>query len=311
MLDLFTKKQKTMKYIITGGAGNISRPLSEKLLAAGHDVTVISRNPRNIEGLVNLGAKAAIGSFEDADFLSKTFRGADVVYTMVTPPFHITDMKMYYEQIGKNYIRAIQDAGIKYVASLSSVGAHLPEGCGPVSGLYRVEQSMNTLTDVHIRHFRPVYFYANFFGNIEMIRHMNIIGANFGGPGFVMPLADTGDIADVIYEELTGLDFSGHTYRYIASDEKTTDEIAKILGAAIGKPELPWVVFTDEQAYQGMKQAGLPEEFAKNYTEMGHAVQDGTMMADYFDNRPSVMGKTKLEDFAEKFAGIYKASPAS
>jgi nucleoside-diphosphate-sugar epimerase len=33
-----------MKYTITGGADHISKPLAEKLLAAGHSVTVIGRS---------------------------------------------------------------------------------------------------------------------------------------------------------------------------------------------------------------------------------------------------------------------------
>jgi nucleoside-diphosphate-sugar epimerase len=31
-----------MKIIVTGSTGNISKPLTQKLVAAGHDVTVIS-----------------------------------------------------------------------------------------------------------------------------------------------------------------------------------------------------------------------------------------------------------------------------
>ena len=60
-----------MKYVITGGAGNISRPLTEKLLKAGQDVTVISRNAEHLKPLTDLGAKAAIGSVDDLAFLKK------------------------------------------------------------------------------------------------------------------------------------------------------------------------------------------------------------------------------------------------
>jgi uncharacterized protein YbjT (DUF2867 family) len=70
-----------MKYVITGAAGNISKPLTEKLLNAGHEVTVISRSSENIRSLTEQGAKAAIGSVEDVEFLKKTFSGADAVYT--------------------------------------------------------------------------------------------------------------------------------------------------------------------------------------------------------------------------------------
>ena len=297
-----------MKYVITGGAGNISKHLAEKLLKAGHDVTVISRNAENIKPLVDLGAKPAIGSVTDTTFLIKTFTGADAVYTMVPPNYATTDMKASIAEVGKNYADALKAANIKYVVNLSSVGAHLPDGVGPVSGLYRVEQAMNELKNTNIKHLRPTYFFANFLANVGMIKNMNIIGGNFGGADFKMLLADPSDIAEVAFDELKNLNFTGHSFRYIGSDERSTDDIAKILGDAVGKPQLPWVTFTDEQAYGGMTQVGLPENIAKNYTEMGHAMQDGSMFEDYWKHHPDKLGKTKLEDFAKTFAAVYNSN---
>ena len=293
-----------MNYVITGGSGNISKPLAEKLLKAGHTVTVIGRNAENLQSLTSQGAIPAIGSVEDVEFLTKAFTGADAVYTMVPPRYDAADWKTWIGQIGKNYAAAIKANKIKYVVNLSSIGAHLPEGCGPVSGLHRAEQALNELQEVHIKHLRPAYFFDNLLANTGMVKHMNIIGGNFGGENFKLVLAATADIADAAFAELSSLNFTGHTYRYISSDERTTGEIASILGQAIGKPALPWVVFTDEQSLSGMKQAGLPEEVAKNYTEMGHALQTGAMSEDYWKNRPQG-GKTKLEDFAKTFAFVY------
>lgn len=296
-----------MKYVITGAAGNVSRPLTEKLLAAGHRVTVIGRNAEHLKPLVDKGAEAAIGSFEDVDFLKKTFAGADAVYTMSAPPFTTTDMKSSIAQIGKNYVEAIQANGIKYVVNLSSVGAHLPDGCGPVSGLYRVEQAMKQLNDVNILHLRPVYFYQNFFGFMGMIKNMNLMGSNYGGAEFTLPMVEPADIAEVAVEALSELNFAGHSHRYIANDERSMDEVARVLGEAIGKPDLKWIVFTDEQTVGGLMQAGLPEAFAKNYTEMGRALQSGIMLDDFRKNPPATWGKTKLEDFARVFAAVYNS----
>ena len=297
-----------MKYVITGGAGNISKPLTEKILKAGHEVTVISRNAENTKSLTDLGAKAAIGSVNDIAFLKKTFAGADVVYTMVPPNYATNDMKASIAEVGKNYAEALKTSGVKYVVNLSSVGAHLPDGVGPVSGLYRVEQSLNELKSINIKHLRPTYFFSNFLGNVGMVKNMNIIGANFGGVDFKMLLADPNDVAEVAFEELSNLKFTGHSVRYIGSDERSTADIAKILGSAIGKPQLPWVTFTDEQAYGGMMQMGLPENAAKNYTELGHAANDGSMFEDYWKHHPDKLGKTKLEDFAQTFAAVYHSN---
>lgn len=297
-----------MKYVITGGAGNISKPLTEKLLKAGHDVTVISRNMENIRSLMRLGAHPAIGSVNDTAFLIKTFTGADAVYTMVPPNYATNDMKASIAEVGKNYTEALKATNVKYVVNLSSVGAHLPDGIGPVSGLYRVEQAMNGLKNINIKHLRPTYFYQNFLGNIDMVKNMNIIGGNFGGADFKMLLSDTNDIAEVAFEELSTLNFTGHSIRYIGSDERSTDDIAKVLGDAVAKPQLPWIIFGDEDAFGGMVQMGLPENVAKNYVEMGHAMQTGIMFEDYWKNHPATLGKTKLEEFAKTFAAVYNSN---
>jgi uncharacterized protein YbjT (DUF2867 family) len=292
-----------MKYVITGGAGHISKPLALKLLEAGHEVTVIGRDAAHLKELTDKGAKAAIGSVEDTAFLEKAFAGAEAVYTMVPPNFEVANMKQHIGQIGKNYAAAIKANNIQYVVNLSSIGAHLAEGAGPISGLYIVENAMNKV-DANILHLRPAYFYHNFFNLASMIKHMNVMGSNFGGDSkFIM--TDPGDIAEVAAEALHRLDFKGHEVRYIASDERTVDEIASVLGSAVGKPDLKWTVFSDEQAVGGMLQAGLPEEIAKNYGEMGHAFNTGEASSDYWQHRPQLR-KRKLEDFAREFAEVYK-----
>jgi uncharacterized protein YbjT (DUF2867 family) len=294
-----------MKYIITGSTGHISKPLSEQLIKAGHQVTIISSNPDKVKEIEGLGAKASIGSVENVAFLTKTFTGADAVYTMVPPKWDAKDWKEEIHSIGKNYAAAIKAAGIKKVVNLSSAGAHMPKGCGPVSGLHFVEQELNALDGVDVLHLRPAYFYYNLLGNIGMIKHMGIIGGNYGD--VTIPMVHPRDIAAVAAEELLKLDFKGKSIRYIAGDEPNTNEIAKVLGEAIGKPDLQWVKFKDEDALNGMLQAGLSQEVAENYVEMGTAVASGEMSADYNKHKPA-LSPTKLKDFAKEFAAAYANS---
>jgi uncharacterized protein YbjT (DUF2867 family) len=293
-----------MKIIVTGSLGNISKPLAEKLLAENHDVTIISSKAEKKPLIEAMGAKAAIGSVEDVDFLTNVFKGADAVYTMVPPYFGASDWKKHIARIGENLATAVKSAGVKYVVNLSSVGAHMPEGCGPVSGLYYTEKALNNLEGVNAKHLRPGFFYTNFYANIGMVKHMGIIGSNYGA-GTPMMLADPDDIAAVAAEELTNLTFTGKSIRYIASDERTADEIAKTLGNAIGKPDLNWVEFGDADSLSAMQQNGLPEEVAKNYVEMGTALRSGEMAKEYNASKPVPLQKTKLETFAQKFAGAY------
>lgn len=293
-----------MKYVVTGSLGNISKPLAERLIAAGHEVTVMSSNPEKAKEIEKMGAKAAIGTVQDVAFLSILFEGADAVYTMVPPFFGAADWKKYIAGIGENYAAAIKVSGVKNVVNLSSIGAHMPQGCGPVSGLYFVEKAFDELNGVNVKHLRPGFFYTNFLANLGMIKHMGIISGNYGD-GTTLTIVYPGDIAEVAAHELLALSFSGKSYRYIMSDEKATHEVAAILGKSIGKPELPWVNFKDEETFGGMVQAGVPEEIAQNYAEMGSAIRSGEMISDYLKNKPAEFGKTKLEDWAPVFAEAY------
>ena len=296
-----------MQYVITGSLGNISKPLAERLTAAGHKVTIISSKSDKVAQIEAIGAKAAIGLVEDILFLTNTFSGADAVYTMVPPNFGSDNWKEYIAGIGENYAAAIKASGVKNVVNLSSIGAHMADGCGPVSGLFFVEKALNALPDVNVKHLRPGFFYPNFLANIGMIKHMGIMGGNYG-EGTKLVLVHPDDIAEAAAEELLGLSFSGKSVRYVTSDEKTTVEVAAILGKAIGKPDLPWINFKDEDTIAGMIQAGLSQEIAENYAEMGAAMRSGEMASDYTLHRPSVFGKTKLEAFAPVFAAIYSQS---
>jgi uncharacterized protein YbjT (DUF2867 family) len=277
----------------------------QQLIAAGHKVTVISSNSSRAAEIEALGATPAIGSVEDVDFLTRTFAGADVVYTMVPPTTTAPDWKAHIHSIGRNYAAAIQAAGIRKVVNLSSIGAHMPEGCGPVSGICRVEGELNALSGVDIVHLRPAFFYYNLLSNIGLIKHMGIMGGNYGENATMVMVHPT-DIAAVAAQVMADATFTGKTIRYIASDERSTADIARIIGTAIGKPELPWVNFSNEDALNGMMQAGLSQEIASNYVEMGAAMASGEMTKDYQQHKPA-LSPTKLEAFAKEFAAIYAA----
>ncbi|HWZ35015.1 MAG TPA: NmrA family NAD(P)-binding protein [Mucilaginibacter sp.] len=291
-----------MRIVITGSLGNISKPLTEILVKAGHVVTVISSSTNRSDEIKALGATPAIGSVEDVNFLTQAFKGADAVYAMVPPSFGAVEWKNWIAGIGQNYADAIIANNIKKVVHLSSVGAHLEDGVGPVSGIHRVEEIYNKLDDVAVKHLRPGFFYTNFFANVGMIQHANIIGSNYGADT-LMVLVHPDDIAAAAAQELQS-NFTGKSVRYIAGDERTAGDIAKVLGAAIGKPELPWIEFSDADNIAGAIGAGLPEEIAVNYTEMGDSLRTGKMIEDYLQHRPA-LSKVKLEDFAQEFKGAF------
>lgn len=292
-----------MKIIVTGSLGNISKPLAQKLIQKDHSVVIISSNAKKQKEIELLGAVAAIGSVEDADFLTAVFTGADVVYTMIPPDFSTPDPIARYQRIGKSYAQAIQQSGVKRVVHLSSWGADLAEGTGIIVGSYHVEQIFNELATASMTYLRPTSFYTNLYHYLEMIKGAGFMGTNYGGDDKLVMVAAE-DIASAAAEE-TEAQSMGKKIRYVASDEHTCNEIASILGAAIGKPDLKWLTFTDAETQAAMEKNGVAVHMATKLVELNASIHSGAIRKDYDLHLPGAMGKVKLEDFAKEFAVVF------
>lgn len=295
-----------MKIIITGSLGNISKPLATGLVQKGHDVIVISSSIEKQTEIEAIGAKAAIGSVEDAAFLTATFTGADAVYCMIPRANYFDpnlDLDAFTGKIGDTYAEAIKNSGVKRVVFLSSIGAHLEQNSGIIQRYNEIEAVLNKLENVAITFMRPTSFFYNLLAYIPMIKNQGIIAANYGAEKMI-PWVSPNDIAEAIADELT-TPLDGRKIRYVASEELTGHETAHILGEAIGKPDLKWVLISDEEVLNGLVNVGMQPKIAAGLVEMYAGLYNGLLGEDYIKNKPAVMGKVKLAEYAKEFAAIY------
>ena len=315
-----------MKIVLTGSLGNISRPLTQQLVAKGHRVTVVSHTEDRKKEIESLGAVAAIGSLDNADFLATTFVGADAVYCMVPPAYWITGEEPigYYRKIGACYVEALRRSRVRRVVHLSSFGAHLDRGTGFILGAHEVEILLNSVPGLAVTHIRPTSFYNNLFGFIGLIKAAGMIAANYGGDDRLFMVSPV-DIAAAIAGEMevpagelagpaagfapTPDEFAvpgviGGRVRYVSSDEMTCNEAAAVLGRAIGKPDLRWLTISDEEMQRGLEGSGMPAMLAANLVERSAGIHTGRLVGDYERHRP-VLGRVKLTDFAPGFAAAF------
>jgi uncharacterized protein YbjT (DUF2867 family) len=295
-----------MKIIVTGSLGRISKHLTTELVQKGHAITVISSNPEKQKDIKALGATAAIGSLQDVDFLTATFTGADAVYCMVPPANymdHGLDLAAYCNNIANNYAKAIRGSRVKRVIHLSSIGAHLEKDSGIILFHRNVETILGSLPDVNITFMRPTAFHYNLYAFIPVIKNTGSMSSNYGADDKIVWVAPA-DIAAAIADEIVAPP-SGRKVRYVGSDELSCHEVARILGAAIGKPGLTWELITDEQMQNRLESIGMNPKIAAGLVEMQASMHSGRFFDDYYLNRPSALGKTKMTDFAKEFAAAF------
>jgi uncharacterized protein YbjT (DUF2867 family) len=136
-----------------------------------------------------------------------------------------------------------------------------------------------------------------------VIKGQGAIVSNYDGDDkepWVAPV----DIAAAVAHQLTQ-PFEGRTVHYIASDELSPNEVAAILGKAIGQPGLKWIAIPDDQLLNGMLAIGMNAGIARSLVEMNASRRGGKLYEDYFRHRP-VLGKTKMTEFGIVFAKAYQ-----
>ncbi len=292
---------------IMGASGKTGGAAAELLLKQGEKVRVIARSKDHLEKFVAKGAEGAVGDATDATFLASAFKGSDAVYTLMPPnPTH-PDYPAHQDQIGEATVKAIRDAGVKHVVFLSSVGADRPTGTGPITGLYRQEKRLAAVPGLNTVTLRAGYFFENHFMSLALIKHQGINGSAMAGNYGFAQVASV-DVGAVAAEELRTRTFKGFVVREVLGPRDVSlDEATRIIGAAIGKPDLMYVQFPYEAALDAMVSAGLSKSMATLYVEMSRGFNDG-LVKQVEPRGARSNTPTRLEDFVTRvFAPAYKA----
>jgi uncharacterized protein YbjT (DUF2867 family) len=291
-------------YIITGASGNTGGRIAEKLLSEGKKVRVIGRSADKLKLLTDKGAELAVGDISNSAFLENAFEGGTALYAMIPPNMTAVNFRKYQNAVSDLYLNAIMKSGIKNIVVLSSIGAHLTQSAGVVQGLYDFEQKLNKFESLNCIYLRAGYFMENLFASMGMIKSMGIFGTPLE-PDAKIPNVATKDIADKASELLLNLNFSGKVIQYVLGPRDVTPaEQARIIGKAIGKPDLPYVQFPYEDAEKAMTGMGLSPDVAKSMVQLMQSINEKLVYVPNLRNAGNTT-TTTLEEFAKAFAVIY------
>jgi uncharacterized protein YbjT (DUF2867 family) len=266
-------------YVILGATGNTGSVAARRLLDRGKKVRVVGRDGKKLAPFASRGAYAFPTDVLDTDALSLAFAGAEGVYVLVPPAMTLPDFSAYQDQVTESIAKALEKAGVTHAVTLSSVGADKPDKTGPVVGLHKMEKRLAQIKRLNALHLRAGYFMENTLAQIGIIKSMGMMA----GPvraDVLLPMIATRDIGAAAAEALLRLDFKGQQTRELLGPRDVTyAEAAKIIGTAIGKPDLAYVQLPDEQVIQAMTGMGMSKSMAQLLCEMSAAINSGYMKA--------------------------------
>jgi uncharacterized protein YbjT (DUF2867 family) len=265
---------------ILGATGQVGGKIADILKQKSSEkVRLIARSADDLRRLVNRQAEAMAGDALDTQFLVKAFQGADAVFTLIPPQRKSDDFLSYADAVGKSIARAVEIVRLPFVVDLSSVGAELVAGTGPIVGLHNQEERLNRIAGLNVLHLRAGYFMENLLTSIALIKSSGINGSAIRGD-VKIPMIAAQDIAEFAAERLAKRDFSGSSIGYLLGRRDISlNEATMTIGIKIGQPNLRYVAFSYADAERRLVNAGLSADVSRRYIEMSRAFNEGRISA--------------------------------
>ncbi len=221
------------------------------------------------------------------------------------------DPKGYQERVSDAIAAAVKNANVKNVVALSSIGADKTSGTGPVIGLHNLEQKLSQIDSLDVLFLRAGYFMENTLPQVGVIRMMGSMAGPFR-PDLKLPMIATRDIGAAAGDALLKLDFRGkQTRELLGQRDLNYNEVAAIIGKAIGRPDLKYVQPPEEQVRAALVQTGMSDNFARLLLEMAASLNSGYMRALEL-RTPKNITPTSFETFVtEAFVPAYQQQVAA
>jgi uncharacterized protein YbjT (DUF2867 family) len=298
-------------YVVIGASGNTGHIVATNLLTRGQKVRVVGRNSAHLQPLTSTGAEPFIADVTDAGALAKAFHGADAAYVMIPPDITSLDPLGHSNRVSDAIAAALQKAGTRNVVALSSIGAELSSGTGPVVGLHNLEQKLNQISNANVLFLRAGYFMENTLPQVNAIRQMGSVAGPFRAD-LKLPMIATRDIGAAAADALLQPTIHGKQTRELNGQRDLSySEVATIIGKAIGKSDFKYVQVPDDQFRGVLVQMGMSEPMAKLLLEMTNTINAGKMHP--LESRtPQNTTPTSYETFvAEVFLPAYQQQAAA
>jgi uncharacterized protein YbjT (DUF2867 family) len=298
-------------YVILGASGNTGKIVAETLLDNGQKVRVVGRSKGRLEGFTVLGADVFEANITDSAALTTAFTGARAVYALVPPDLASKDYRADQDAASASIAKALEASGVTHVVALSSFGADKTDKTGPVAGLHVMEERFSKIPKLNALFLRAGYFMENLLAQPGIIKSFGMMAGPVSAD-LELPMIATYDIASVAADALAKLEFTGHqTRELLGHKDLTYTQMATIIGAAIGMPNLTYVQLPNEQVIQAMTQMGMSKNMATLICEMSDALNSGHMRA-LEPRSPANTTPTTFEEFVlEVFVPAYKGQATS
>ena len=279
-------------YVIAGVTGRTGSVVANTLLAAGKPVRVLVREPARGEPWAARGAEVAVAVMEDRAALASALTGAAGAYLLVPPVgWNETDIPRGRAKLTSSMLAAVREARPAHVVLLSSIGAEVASGTGPIQYVHGLEVDLEA-SGVPVTFLHAASFMENW---VPLARGAIEAGALYYGheADVRLPQVATADIGRVAARLLVeGPPATARTVELAGPADLTLSETAAVIGSIAGK-SIAGVSVPPEATIEAMVSMGASREAAAMYAELSRAINEGRIR---WQGKDQLRGSTTLEE---------------
>ncbi len=281
------------KILVAGATGNIGSALVAQLMQTPSSTDVVAAS---LGGQSVAGAPGRALNLLDSNSAQAAMQGVERL-------FLLTPAHPEMEAMTAHAVRAAQAAGVQHIVCVSGAGAD-PKSEIAIARLQgRCDQ---IVIDSGIAHtlLQPKNFMQNFTTFLrDMVR--NGMAYSSQGNGRV-PFIDARDIAAVAARVLRERQaHAGKVYTLTGPQALTHAEALAVIAEHIGRP-IQLVAISEEQAVDGMRQAGMPEPLVQAMSSLNRIIAAG-WVAEVTDDVSRLLGRPAAAwaDFVAEHRGLW------
>jgi uncharacterized protein YbjT (DUF2867 family) len=259
-------------YVVAGATGQTGGAVADNLLRHGKKITVLARSAEKGAEWSRKGAKVAVAELEDADALTKALTGVEGAYLLVPPSYDVNDYVQDRANLAGSMAKAVAASGIPHVVLLSSEGAQLDSGTGPIVTNHNAEEALKAAVK-NLTIVRAAYFLENWDSVLGAAKDGGVL-PTFLTPDRRIAMVASRDIGRVAAESLLDPARGRRTIELAGPEDYSPEDIAHSLSKVFGrKIEVQAAPMSAAPAV--LQSDGMSEDLARLFVEMLEGINSG------------------------------------
>ncbi len=239
-------------YAITGVTGHVGRATARALLATGAPVRAVARDADRAGESIGRDVEVAVADFTDRTALAAALTGCRGAFVMLPTVATFTDTD--HRRMADSIASAVADSGVEHVVMLSSIGADLADGNGPVRWLHHLENRLRE-TGALLTAIRSPHFQEKVEDLLEAATGAGVYPVFGDSADVPVPMAATRDVGAAAARALASPPPAGEVVDLEApsyTERQVAEKLGELLGTALDVVTVPRAGWLDAMAGAGV-----------------------------------------------------------